>query len=132
MNESILPEADMEGFIDHIKQSYLDNRWSDVYQTDKAVTIWSGKHPAFSRFQADIRPKLHEHGLVISETRTNVPKTIDGESEKVHWISAIPMAKAVAESHNLLCNRGACTNLVADAQSDYCDQCGPIIKKVEA
>lgn len=118
----LLPEPDFDGFVDWVEHSYTDDRWSDVYRRSRSVTVWSGKYPAFSRFQADLRPQLHKHGLVISDTRTNVPKTINGDQHSVHWVAAIPLVRAVAASHDMLCSRHACTKLLQAADAEYCGE----------
>lgn len=127
---STLPEPDPEGFIGWVRNSYTDNRWSTVYQRDRSVTVWSGECPSFPRFQQDLRPRLHTHGFVITETRTSVPKKIDGGMEHVHWVAACPIAEAVAEAEGLLCARSACRELVDDAESDHCADCEPIMEAV--
>lgn len=129
--ESILPEADIEGFIKWVVNDYSDERWSAVYQRDNSVTVWSGKYPAFSRFQKDIRPELHKRGLTISETRTNVPKTIDDEMERVHWISAIPIVQTVAEAHGMTCSRMTCNRLIKSHGAEYCSECHSIFAEVD-
>lgn len=92
-----IPETDIDGFVEWVKNGYTKDRWSRVYKRDDTVTVWSGKYPAFHRFQADLRPHLHEHGLVIADTRTNVPREVDGGREKIHWVKAEPIRYAIEE-----------------------------------
>jgi len=123
-------DADIAGFVEWVENNYTDNRWSNVYQRGHTVTVWSGKYPAFGRFQQDLRPHLHAHGLVVTETRCNVPKQIDGEGEKVHWVSAVPVSLVVAEQEDMVCSRGACENIIAGAGEEYCSECGEVFKEV--
>lgn len=92
-----IPETDIGGFVEWVKNDYTEERWSRVYKRDDTVTVWSGKYPAFHRFQADLRPHLHDHGLVIADTRTNVPRKVDGEDENIHWVKADPIHYAIEE-----------------------------------
>ena len=131
-HESVLPDADIGGFAEWVKSAYIEDRWSEVREKDESVMVWSGKHPAFSTFQRDLRPRLHSHGLVISEMRTNVPRKIDEEMEKVHWISAVPIAKAAAAAHDMICDRGVCTNLIEHADATHCEECADIMGMIEA
>jgi hypothetical protein len=118
-----LPPSDPDGFVDWVETEYADTRWSEIYRgSDDGVTVWSGLHPAFNRFLADLKPRLWEHGLVISDCRTDVPKTIDGEMAMVHWISTTPVERVVAHMEDMICSRRACTELIADAGADYCEE----------
>lgn len=122
---NLVPEADQEGFIEWVEEEYTDDRWCDVYKHGQSVVIWSGKHPANPRFVKDIRPRLHEHGMVMHDVRTEVPATINGGTEKVMWIKGAPIGMAVAAAHDMQCQRTVCRQVIADADSDYCPSCKP-------
>lgn len=114
MRESMqVPEPDIDGFIEWVENEYTDERWSDVYKRgNNEVVIWSGKYPAFQRFQKDLKPKLHKHGLVMQLVNTHVPRTIDGEICHVHWVAAKSMRDVIYDM------------LIKNEDWFECDTCG--------
>lgn len=130
MSDSALPDADIDGFVDWLENEYTDERWSHIIRRNGSVTVWSGMYPEFLTFQDDLRPKLHDHGLVITKVNKDIPRKIDGEMESVHWIKAMPIAKAAAKAMDMQCKRRACTEIIADDESVYCADCKPSMTQI--
>ena len=127
-----IPMPDHDGFVSWVKNSYTDNRWSDVGATENpktggSVYVHSGTYPNYKRFIDDVRPKLHEYGFVVSTTTKD--KFDYSDSRKtVHTISAIPMVWVAAYANGNVCQRGACRHITTDG---YCDDCAPFFDHCE-
>jgi hypothetical protein len=117
-----IPEADIEGFVDWVETEYSDNRWSDVHVNGNYVSVWSGEYPAYTRFISDLRPRAESHGLVMTHARPDRIKTGRGPY-RAHSITFKTVAHAIAQAEDIICDRTVCTNLIAEAGAEYCEQC---------
>lgn len=129
MNDHItldIPAPDHDGFVSWVENEYSDDRYSAVSattdpKTGGRVSVRSGEHPAYTRFIKDLRPKLHEHGFVISSATKDKFST-HSDHDTTHSITAIPLLWVVAYVNGYVCRRGACRRVTSEV---YCDGCRP-------
>lgn len=119
-----VPFPDAEGFRKFIENQYTDDRWSNIEITESDLTggsikVFSGKHPARSRFVKDLRPKLHEHGFVITDVQEKA-YGIPDNLEKATVINAVPIMWVVMYVNGNVCSRRACRHITAET---YCESC---------
>jgi len=130
----LIPEPYPKGFVEDVKQSYTNDRYSEVScRPDRevpTVTIVSGEHPAYSRFIQDTRKYLYRNGFILRSAENDKYVGLDEEKEPVrrHVVTGIPLIWVVAEINGFICNRGACKKLVESYEKTHCKECGNFLR----
>lgn len=125
-----VPGPNFEGMVRWAEREYSSDRLVDISHSEDNENggfvniICPGRMPV-RRSIGDIRPRLHEHGFVISNVRENKKSYADEGPDEVHIIRAVPVIWVIAYMNGYICKRGACRN-ICDVDSPLCESCSSL------